>query len=100
VLVSAPILSLLTLLVFGLAPAVQSTRVDLIVTLKDEAVSTSGSRCRTRLRNTLVLAQVSLSAVLLFAAALLLRSIRKARPYPSGRERLEFARRLVHRSTI
>jgi predicted permease len=63
----------LTTLFFGLAPALQSTRLDLAQSLKDGGRDTGGPRAG-RLRSGLVVAQVALSLMLLIGAALLLRS--------------------------
>jgi len=67
--------SLLTGLLFGLAPALASSRPGLGEELKDAARGTSGAG-RARLRRVLVVAQVALALVLLTGAALLLRSFR------------------------
>jgi len=66
----------LTGLVFGLAPALQSTRVDLVPSLKDDAAS-DGAR-RLRLRSALVVAQVAVALLLLIGAGLFLRSLGRA----------------------
>ncbi len=58
-------------LVFGLSPALNATRVDLVTSIRDSATA-SGRR---RLRNVLVFAQVAGSAVLLVSAGLLVRSL-------------------------
>jgi predicted permease len=65
--------SLATGLIFGLAPAVQATRPDLVPALKNDALS-GRSGGRSRLRSMLVVAQVAISVVLLAGAALLTRS--------------------------
>jgi predicted permease len=65
-----------TTLVFGLAPAVQAARVDVITGLKDSR--SLPSRRRTILRGGLVAAQMALSVALLIAAILLVRSVRQA----------------------
>ena len=64
--------ALLTGLLFGLVPALQSSRVDLHTALKERK---SAGGPRPRLRQALVIAQVSLAAVLLAASGLLLRSL-------------------------
>jgi predicted permease len=66
-------------LLAGLVPALQSSRIDLAMTLNSESGAVTGARARARLRSILVLAQVSLSFVLLVGAGLLLRSLRAMR---------------------
>ena len=61
-------------LIFGLAPAFLTSRLDLNTTLRQEGRGSNGSRQRSRLRNTLVIGELALSLVLLVAAGLLLRS--------------------------
>ena len=64
---------LLTGLIFGLFPAFQATKPDVGKTLKDQAGSVVGGRGG--LRKVLVVAQVSLSLLLLIGAGLFLRSL-------------------------
>jgi putative ABC transport system permease protein len=72
-------LSVLTGLLFGVTPAVQATKLDLAVGLKDGAGSGAGqSRRHHRSRATLVVAEVALSIVLLVGAGLLVRSFVEA----------------------
>jgi putative ABC transport system permease protein len=61
-------------LLFGLAPAVQVLRVDLIECLKQGEARAVGSGRAGRLRSTLVVAEIALSAVLLAEAGLLIKS--------------------------
>src|SRR6185503_7569605 len=76
--------TLLTGLLFGLAPAIQATRPDLIPALKHEtAVFTGGGR-RWELRRLLVVLQVALSLVLLVGAGLFARSLRNLRAVDDG----------------
>jgi predicted permease len=72
------LLSFLSAVAFGLVPALQATRSDLVATIKDEGVVFSQRMARSRLRNGLVVAQVSLCLVLLIAAGLLLRGFIRA----------------------
>jgi len=67
-------LSLATGIVFGLAPALRSTKVDLTPTLKDSARSSS-SASRSILSRGLVVLQVALSLLLLVGAGLFLRTL-------------------------
>ena len=76
--------SLLTGLVFGLAPAIHSSRPDLVSALKDEAGGGLAGLRRFGLRNALVIAQVALSLVLLVGAGLFLRSLRNAVNFDPG----------------
>lgn len=67
-------LSLLTGLLFGLFPALHTSKPDLVTTLK-EASGRSGTGLRhTRIRSGLVVAEMALALVLLIGAALLIRS--------------------------
>jgi predicted permease len=68
-------LTILTTFAFGLVPALQASRADLISLLKHARVF--GWR-RSRLRGGLLVIQVALSCVLLIAAGLLFRSLRNA----------------------
>jgi putative ABC transport system permease protein len=70
-------LSLLTGIIFGLAPALQLSGVDLQSTLRDEGQSSSAGLHRSRVKNLLVVGQVALSLLLLIGAGLLLRSFQQ-----------------------
>jgi predicted permease len=76
-------LSIFTGLLFGLAPAVQSTRLNLIPLLKDSGASVS-RKSRSRLRNVLVIAQIALSMILLVSAGLCVRTLQNARAINLG----------------
>ncbi|HEX8354595.1 MAG TPA: ABC transporter permease [Pyrinomonadaceae bacterium] len=75
--------ALLTGLVFGLAPALQATRPDLVPVLKDKPGDAGRAR-RLSLRNALVVAQVALSLVVLVCAALFVQSFRHAKGIDPG----------------
>ena len=68
------VVSVAAALLFGLFPAWQATRVNLVSTLKEQAASVIGGS-GARLRHVLVAAQVCLSLVLLIGSGLLLRSL-------------------------
>ncbi len=71
----ALVLTMATLALFALLPAVRAARVDLVETLKDgSSASTAGAR-RQRLRGALVVAEVALAVILLTGAGLMLRSL-------------------------
>ena len=67
--------ALVTAMLFGLAPALSSTRPALTSTLKDEAGSVVGGTGHARFRKGLVVAQVGLSVLLLAGAGLFARSL-------------------------
>ena len=67
--------SLLTAVIFGLAPALQACSVDAYESLKESGRSLTGSRQGRRFRNVLATAEVALSLVLLAAAGLTLKSL-------------------------
>lgn len=77
--------ALATGLIFGLIPAMQSTRPDVGRTLKDQASAVAGAG-HARLRKSLVIAQVTLSLMLLIAAGLFIRSLRNLRESGAGIE--------------
>jgi len=71
-------LSILTAMIFGLAPALQITRPSGNVSLKDGGRTSSSSTRQHRLRNLLVVTETILAVVLLAGAGLLVRSLRAA----------------------
>ena len=71
----AAVLALGTGLLFGLFPAIHSTRPDLVTTLKDQAGQKGVSKGASRFRATLATAQIALSMTLLVAAGLFTRSL-------------------------
>jgi len=79
-------LSLLTALLAGVAPALQTTRPDLAPVLKNESRTTSLGLSQTRFRRVLICAQVALSFLLLATAGLFARSLYKLMTVNSGIE--------------
>ena len=80
-------ISALTGLLFGIFPALHSTRSDLITVLKDQAGQPAGARTAARFRTGLVVAQVALSMTLLGAAGLPRRELAQCqsrRPRPAA----------------
>ena len=69
------VLALLTGVLFGLAPALQSLKVDLWNTLKDVVGAVSGGGGSVKLRKTLVTAQVAFSFLLLVGSGLFVRTL-------------------------
>jgi predicted permease len=87
-------LSLLSGIIFGLIPALRSTRPDLVPALKsDSASGISGRTSRWDIRRTLVCLQVALSLILLAGAGLFVRTLANLRDLDPGmdRENLLFA---------
>jgi len=78
--VSAPVflftlaISVLTGIIFGLAPALQAARIDPKEGLQSASRATMGSGHQSRLRAALVISEVSLACVLLIGAGLMLHS--------------------------
>src|SRR3989449_1316274 len=75
---------LLTTLLMGVAPALQTSKIDLATALKMESAGVVGGRGRAWVRSALVLVQVSLSFILLVGAGLLLQSLLRVRTTSPG----------------
>lgn len=86
VLAYALVLSFGTGVIFGLVPALRSSRPDLVGALKDESGTVAVKRGRFNLRDLLVVAQVTTSVVLLIAAGLFVRALGKAQHINPGFE--------------
>lgn len=76
-------LSIATGIIFGLVPALQATRANVAGTLKDVGGAVAGG-ASSRLRKWLVVAQISLSLVLLIGAGLFIRSLRALKDLDPG----------------
>jgi predicted permease len=77
-------LTLVTGLLFGLVPALRASKPDLWSTLKDAVGSIAGSGGSLFLRKGLVVAQVTLSFLLLFGAGLFVRSLHNLKATNTG----------------
>jgi len=75
VLLFAAALTMATGLLFGLFPALHSTRPELVSSLKGQAGQPSGARSASRFRTTLATSQIALSLALLVTAGLFTRSL-------------------------
>ena len=64
-----------TSILFGLYPALNSTRLDLITVLKSNAGRSSGARAAASFRSLLITAQIALSMALLVSAGLFIKSL-------------------------
>ena len=76
--------STVTGILFGLAPALQSSKADVSTVLKDDSSLFTGFYRKSRTRMALVVAQVAFSLLLLVGAGLVLRSLEKIRPSRLG----------------
>jgi predicted permease len=80
-------ISLLATILFGLAPALRSTRVDLTPALKETAGSLGFKRARLGWGKGLVVSQVALSLLLLFGAGLFVRTLENLENLDPGFDR-------------
>ena len=78
------LLSVLAGIIFGLVPALQASKHDLVPALKDHSQQPGDRRRMFGLRNALVIGQVALSIVVLIGAGLFLRSLNRARAINPG----------------
>jgi putative ABC transport system permease protein len=113
------LVSILTGLLFGVAPALQSTRLELNESLKEGGRGSTDGLRRNRVRSLLVVSEVALSLVLLVGAGLLIRSfvyllnlspgfdtqgvliadipLSRSR-YPTGEQQAAFTRQAIERT--
>ncbi len=78
------VISLVTGIIFGLAPAWQASNPDVVPVLKGETVSFKQGSSRFSLRNMLVVSQVALSMIVLVCAGLFIQSFQKTRSANPG----------------
>lgn len=78
------LLSLVTGLLFGLAPALQASRTNLNDALKESSKASAGSLRHTRARSLLVISELALALVLVIGFALLIRSFLRLQAVPPG----------------
>ena len=76
VLLFALVASVVTALLFGLAPAMQVTRVDLESTLREGTRDSGNTRMQRTMRSGLIVAQIAISFTLLMCAALSIQTLR------------------------
>ncbi|HSO74988.1 MAG TPA: ABC transporter permease [Blastocatellia bacterium] len=77
-------ISALTGIVFGLAPALHISRIDLNESLKEGGGRSVGGASRNRLRGALVVSEVAMALVLLISAGLLIRTVTRLRDVNTG----------------
>src|ERR1700720_969319 len=78
VLLATLMISVLTGMIFGILPALRASGVAPVAVLKEDTGSASGSLKKARLASVLVVAQISLSLLLLICAGLFIRSFLRA----------------------
>jgi putative ABC transport system permease protein len=77
------VVSIVTGIVFGLAPSLSASKLDVNTALKEGGRGASGSGSRLRMRSALVISEIALAVVLLIGAGLLIRafwSLRSTNP--------------------
>ncbi len=86
VLAFTAIIALATGVLFGLAPALQTSKLDIRSALSDASRGSTGGAGRHRVRNILVVSEVALALVLLISAGLLIRSFARLQDVQTGFE--------------
>jgi predicted permease len=86
VLIFALMVSLVTGLLFGLAPALKATKPNLVPMLKGETEKLTTGNKKFALRNALVVAQMAMSLLLLICAGLFIRSLQNVQTMDLGFE--------------
>jgi predicted permease len=84
VLLAALVISVLTGVIFGILPALRSSGVAPVAVLKEDTGKASGGLRKARLASGLVVAQISLSLLLLICAGLFIRSFLSAQQINPG----------------
>jgi putative ABC transport system permease protein len=77
-------ISIITGLLFGLAPALQISKPNLAESLKDAGRGSGASASRNRLRSALVVSEIAMTLVLLVCAGLLIRTVMVLRSVDTG----------------
>jgi predicted permease len=77
-------LAIATVVIFGLFPALQASRVDVQDALRGAGKGLGGTVAKSRLRNAVIVAEVALSLILLFMAGLFMRSFVAIQNVPLG----------------
>jgi predicted permease len=84
VLIATLVISVITGVIFGILPALRSSKEAPFAVLKEDSGSASGGLRRVRLATGLVVAQISLSLLLLVCAGLFIRSVMRAQEINPG----------------
>jgi predicted permease len=78
------VICLISTLMFGLVPALQTSKIDIAAALKSESGTSFGDRGKSRVRSGMVLIQVALSFILLVGGVLLVQSLQRIRSADPG----------------
>lgn len=84
VLLATLVISILTGVIFGVLPALRTARLDPAAVLKEESRTAAGGQAKARLTSIIVVAQISLSLLLLICAGLFTRSFISAQQFQPG----------------
>jgi predicted permease len=84
VLLATLVISIVTGAIFGLLPALRATGIQPAAVLKEETKASAGGRGKARLTSALVVAQISMSLLLLICAGLFIRSFVSAQQLNPG----------------
>ncbi len=77
-------LTVITALLFGMAPALQVSNLNLVESLKQSDRTSGGSARHNRLRNVLIVSEIALTLVLLVCAGLLIRTVMRLNEVDKG----------------
>src|SRR5580704_2455670 len=77
-------LSVATVVIFGLFPALEASRVDVQDALRGSGKGLGGTVVKSRVRNAVIVVEVALSLILLFMAGLFMRSVVAIQNVPLG----------------
>ena len=77
-------ISIITGLIFGLAPALQISKPNLVESLKEGGRGSGPSATRNRLRSVLVVSEIAMTLILLVCAGLLIRTVTRLRNVETG----------------
>jgi putative ABC transport system permease protein len=77
-------ISIITGLIFGLAPALQVSNPNLVESLKEAGRGSGASSNRNRLRSVLVVSEIAMTLVLLVCAGLLIRTVMRLKNVDTG----------------
>ncbi len=84
VLLATLVISIVTGVIFGVLPALRATAIQPATVLKEDSKASAGGQNKARLTNALVVAQISLSLLLLICAGLFIRSFVSAQQVNPG----------------